>query len=142
MRNINKAVGQRLKELRNKLGYSPDKMASKLDIDTTTYYRDENGVSFPGLPTLNRLRNDFNISMDWLIFGFGPVHYNEKAQDSPPVEIVKTKIHPIEEIMPDVKELLDCMAQDAKLRHEIMLNFYNYNEKKTNKPAENLPVES
>jgi transcriptional regulator with XRE-family HTH domain len=129
-----KSVGQRLKEIRIKLNYTPDWMASKLEIDRTTYYRDENGESLPGLESLNYLHKYFGVSMDWFLFGTGPMYYKEKEQAKPPEVIIETKPHPLEELMPDVKELWDYMVQDPQLRHETMLNFYKYKERKENKP--------
>lgn len=60
-------TGQRLRELRFSLGYSPDEFAKLLGVGRSSLYRYEN-MEGAGLPitTAIALSENFNISLDWL----------------------------------------------------------------------------
>jgi len=132
----------RLRELREELNLTPGEMALKLNIDRTTYYKYEKGHLFCSTAALGHLYNDLGISLDWFFFGNGSKYRAEREQPAPPVEVVETKPHAVEEIMPDVKELLDYMVKDAELRHEVMRNFYVYKRNKESKPIDEIPATS
>ena len=151
---ILKPAGARLKKLRKHLNCDMKHMASRLGIVTNTYYKNENGLSLPSLITLKRLADDFDLSMDWLLFGREPMFYKEKGQKEMELEhAVKElttqldrdrKNHEAEckkkeeelknqqqkaafiESRPDMKELLEHMEQDAIFYHELMLYFQKY----------------
>jgi transcriptional regulator with XRE-family HTH domain len=127
-------IGQRLRRLREQLNYSLDQMAAKFGLSKSGYFKNENGRRFPGLDTLNLLQRDMDISMDWLIFNKGPVHYKEKVpqpQPQPEPEKAAGKETPaLENVGPDVRELLEYMEHDRLLKHEVLVYFYKYKEKK------------
>jgi transcriptional regulator with XRE-family HTH domain len=156
-----KAAGARLKKLRKHVNCDMKQMASRLGIVKNTYYKNENGVNLPSLTTLKRLVDDFDLSMDWLLFGRGPMFYKEKAQKEKELEHTvkelntqldrERKNHEAEckkkeeelkdqrqkaafiESRPDMKELLEHLEQDAIFYHELMLYFRKYKiEKKEN----------
>ncbi|UCH97809.1 MAG: hypothetical protein JSV88_13410, partial [Candidatus Aminicenantes bacterium] len=87
------------------------------------------------------------ISMDWLIFDYGPMFLKEKEPGKPPGEEVakelaiqaeelkeagqeEVKKPWWEESMPDARELLEFMAKDPLFRYKVFLYFYEYKEKK------------
>lgn len=151
---ILKPAGARLKKLRKHLNCDMKQMASRLGIVTNTYYKNENGLSLPSLITLKRLADDFDLSMDWLLFGRGPMFFKEKAQKEMELEHamkelntqldLERKNHEAEckkkeeelknqrqkatfiESRPDMKELLEHMEQDAIFYHKLMLYFQEY----------------
>jgi transcriptional regulator with XRE-family HTH domain len=140
-------VGKRLKKLRLELKYSKKQMAQRLGINLNSYYKNENGTSFPWIYSLYRLHKDFGISMDWLIFDYGPMYLKEKEPEKPPEEELakelaikaeaakeaeqeEAKKPWWEETMPDAKELLEYMAQDPLFRYKVFLYLYKYKEKK------------
>ncbi|NIM13193.1 MAG: helix-turn-helix domain-containing protein [Candidatus Aminicenantes bacterium] len=127
-KSILQEVGRRLKKMREERNYPPKEMAAKMRIETNTYYKNENGETFPSLVSLDLLQQEFGISMDWLIFNKEPMYYQEKK----PEKTEEEKPPPLEETMPEVKELLEHMAKDPLLRHEVLLNFYKYRDKKKN----------
>ena len=76
--NFLEIVGRQMLKLRKHLNYSCGKMARKLGISNSGYYKNENGITFPRVDTLALLQREFDISMDWLIFNKGPMHYGER----------------------------------------------------------------
>ncbi len=132
-------IGRRLRKLREQFNYSPDQMASKLGLSPSGYFKNEHGRRFPGLDTLNLLQRDWDISMDWFIFNKGPVHFKKKQPEpQPPAEPEKTakETLTLENVGPDVGELLEYMEQDRLLKHEVLVYFYKYKEsKERQKPA-------
>jgi transcriptional regulator with XRE-family HTH domain len=79
-KKIKQAVGLRLKTVREQAGCSMPEMAVRLHITPGAYSKNERGLNFPGLDTLQYLARDFDISMDWLIFEKGPMYNKEKDQ--------------------------------------------------------------
>ncbi len=126
----------KLRSIREELNLSPTEMALKLNLDRSTYYKYEAGQRFFSYETMGRLYNDFGISLDWFFFGKKPKYHSEKDKEPQTVEVVKieTKPHPIEEIMPDSRELMDYMVKDPGLRFEVMKNFYAYKKGKEHNP--------
>ena len=71
-----KLLGQRIKELRKRKGYSQEKLSELINVDPTTISNIENGKNYPTLINLENLTNVLNISfLD--VFDFE--HKNESS---------------------------------------------------------------
>ena len=57
-----KLLGQRIKELRKRKGYSQEKLSELINVDPTTISNIENGKNYPTLVNLENLTNVLNIS--------------------------------------------------------------------------------
>ncbi|MCP5102815.1 MAG: helix-turn-helix transcriptional regulator [bacterium] len=134
-RALLQGAGLRLREVREQLRFSPVEMAARMGIKAGSYYKNENGETFPGLRTLARLQKDFDISMDWLIFNKGPMNFKEKQLEKKG----ETKTPGIEKNTQEMKELFNQMEQDPRLRHEVLAYFYKYQENKGKSSLENTP---
>ena len=66
--------------------------------------------------------------MDWLLFDSAPMYLQEKQTNKVLVKEEK-RLRELEELMVEVRELVEHMEQDPVLRHEILLHFYNYKNK-------------
>jgi transcriptional regulator with XRE-family HTH domain len=104
------AVGSRLKRLREQLNYSPDRMAAHFELTVSDYSKNENGETLPGLDTLRRLSDDFDISLDWLILNKGPKYFKEK--EPPKLEVLDQE----KEQEDEVEEKLARWEMDWKSR--------------------------
>lgn len=69
MREAKVDTGKRLKKLRESLGYTQEKMAEVLEVSVTLYKKMENGSYNISVKTLRRLKERFNVSIDYLMFG-------------------------------------------------------------------------
>ena len=118
-------VGKRLGSIRAEIGCNRSVMAQRLGLKQKTYYKNEVGLALPCFETLQRLQNEFDISMDWLLFKKGPTHTKDKEI----LIVEEKKTTGIENKLAEVKELLTAMEQDQALLHEIMLYYYNYKKK-------------
>jgi len=121
-----RSVGRRILTLRKQFDFSTAEFARRLGLSRSGYFKNENGVTFPRMSTLHFLQGEFDISMDWLIFNKGPVHYS--ARQPKPVDNRRTI--DLDEVSPDLGELLEYMAKDRLLKHEVLSYFYKYKEKK------------
>jgi transcriptional regulator with XRE-family HTH domain len=83
-------IGVRLEKLRQSLNFSTDEMAIHLNMTRNGYNKNERGMHLPQLTTLLNLSKNFDVSMDWLLFDKGPVHYKEKGGVTEPAEQVET----------------------------------------------------
>lgn len=115
-------VGQRLMTIRSAQGITRSEMARRLGVNKSNYYRNETGIAFPRLESLIRLHVDFDISLDWLLFGIGAMHSDENQSAA----LNESQIKGLETELPDVKEFLDAMEQDQVLRYELLAYFYKY----------------
>ena len=78
--DLKRAYGMRLKQIRNSLSYTQGRMAAFLGISRDSYAKKENGEIYPGYGVMNKLAEDYNISMDWLLSGRGPMHFDDKKE--------------------------------------------------------------
>lgn len=124
-------VSSRLKKVRKEHDYTRHDMAMRLGITQTNLYKNESGICFPRMDTLQRLHTDFDISMDWLMFGSKPMHNKEKQ----PVISAEKKTTGLENTNADVRELLDTMEQDHILMYEILLYFQKYKKNRDKERA-------
>ena len=67
-----KQIGERIKGLRDALGFSPDEMARRLEVDEELYLQHETGERDISVPFLQRIEREFNIDLDTLMFGTEP----------------------------------------------------------------------
>ncbi len=135
-RNILRGGGKRLKEIRQLLNLTPLEMARKLGITVASYYKNEDGVTFPRMATLKMLQKDLDISMDWMLFEKGPMYYGEKCK----AVTEENKLPAIVE-MPEVKELLECMDKDPRFRHKMLLYLYDYKDERKNPEGKPEPAQ-
>lgn len=61
--NIQKKLGQRIKELRNSIGLSQEKFALLIEMDRTYFASVEAGKRNIALKNLEKIANGFNISL-------------------------------------------------------------------------------
>jgi len=123
-------TASRIRELRESLKYTPEKMAAHLEISYSAYLKYEYGNTFPRPYTLALMAEAFAVSLDWLITGKGPMFYKDKSQ---PGE--KTVMGPEWD---DVKELIDYMERLPVLRYEMLTHFHMFKlkNKELLEPAE------
>ncbi len=119
-------VGRQMLKLRKHLNYSCGEMSRKLGLSGSGYYKNENGITFPRVDTLDLLQRDFDISMDWLIFNKGPMLYGERH----PEKRDEKEFLNLEKLSSHVRELLEYMERDPLLQHEVLVHFYKYKERK------------
>jgi transcriptional regulator with XRE-family HTH domain len=134
-KKIKQAVGLRLKTVREQAGCSMPEMAVRLHITPGAYSKNERGLNFPGLDTLQYLARDFDISMDWLIFEKETVQTLEQnlegvqgqlEEERKKQEKAAQAMANAIEMNPEVKELLDNLERDPIFYHKLMLNFQEY----------------
>ena len=58
-----KLLGKRIKELRKEAGYTQEKLAELIDIETSSLSGIESGRHFPSMPTIEKIANKLNVEM-------------------------------------------------------------------------------
>lgn len=66
-------LNENLKECRNKLGLSQEEIAKRLDIHAVQYGTYERGKNKPSADILEKLVKQFNININYLLTGDGPM---------------------------------------------------------------------
>lgn len=64
-----KAVGRRIKALRQRAGLQQQQFAKRLHIAKSTLHGYESGNRPLTVETMRRLRREFGVTLDWLLFG-------------------------------------------------------------------------
>ena len=111
-------ISVRIKKVREDLGFSPGRMAGLFGITRSGYVKYEAGDSYPRPRVISKLARDFDISLDWLIAGKGPMHYKEKEQP-------ETKPEP-EPVSAEVKELIRLIELVPVLRYKVLALFAEF----------------
>lgn len=63
------SIGNRIRKQREHLGYTREVLAEKIDVTTKFCADIELGVKGMSVPTLCRLSNILNLSVDYILFG-------------------------------------------------------------------------
>lgn len=74
-----KLLGKRIKELRKNAGYTQEKLAELIDIETSSLSGIESGRHFPSLPTIEKISNKLNVELKSL-FDFNHLQPYEKMK--------------------------------------------------------------
>ena len=108
MKDLTKEVAYKMRKIRQSLRLSNSQMAAKLGVERSTYNRNEEGRTLPGISTLLKLGNYYDISLDWLLRNKGPMYCKEKI-------VEKEKEIKIEEPKPDpFAKVLETLGNEAK----------------------------
>lgn len=117
---LKKEVGKRLRQFREKAGFTQRRMASYFDIGHANYSRIERGEIFPGIYVLNILKQEFNLSLHWLVCGQGEMlEPDDKENDCIDVK----------EYTRDVRELFQYIEKIPMVKHAVLSFFMEYKMK-------------
>lgn len=138
----------RIKELRDKLSLTQEEMAQQIGVSKSAYQKYEQAIRFPAFPVLRKLALESDVSMDWLIFGKGPMFYSGKrlnAELDRLQEQLQQSLHQMETMKaqhtqqlehqaqqlalhPELKELIDQMKQNEVLYHEVLATYSRFKQ--------------
>ncbi|NIM18017.1 MAG: helix-turn-helix domain-containing protein [Candidatus Aminicenantes bacterium] len=121
---LRKEIGMRLRKLRKTLGYTQEQMVSYFDIGRANYSRIEKGEIFPGAAILNRLKIEFDVSLDWLIANEGQMFHHLREGIREREEQVDFGTYSGE-----VRELLVYMDKVPMVKHAVLGFFLEYKMK-------------
>ena len=96
---------ERLKAIRGSLSQAA--FARHLNMPQTTWSNYENAKSKPDYALIDELCSLFNLNLEWLLFGRGPMHQGEEAAPQEPVSV------PV--VAPAQTVCAQCLALYAKL---------------------------
>lgn len=71
-------VAERLQKIRLQLRLDCKGMARHLGITAPTYYKNERNATAPSTNSLKKLAKKNDISLDWLLLGKAPQHYEKE----------------------------------------------------------------
>ena len=134
--SISVKVGERLAQIRKMLNYTSRQMATRLGITDSGYSRNESGENLPGISSLRVLQKEYDISIDWLFFNKGPMHYkskhkastldNESArlkEEAQRLKKLEQRLHLMEErLKMEAKERAEEEEERLKLEKEALKN--------------------
>ena len=96
------AVGQRLRQQRNKLGLTREQFAELADIGAGYYGQIEVGTSQMSIDTLNKISKTSRLSMEYILFG-----EDDGTQDLSAIEAM----------------LAHCSSRELKLAEQVLKLF-------------------
>jgi len=131
-KELKAVLGEKLKKIKQTHKYDYRAMATKLNIDKSTYNRNEKGISLPEALSLYYMGENLNISLDWFIRGKGPMYFTEERPVKIVEKIVEKKVEKkeppkpytlppiLQDLEDDLKELFESMQQSSQLRYDIL----------------------
>jgi transcriptional regulator with XRE-family HTH domain len=125
---LRKTIGTRLRKIRSSLSFAQEKMAKHLGTGRPNYTRIEIGDTFPNHFMMHKLATMFDVSLDWLVCGKGPMLFSKKKSNLGKRGDKNSTLLAALEYPgnPDVEELLEFMEQIPLLHHEIMELFFRF----------------
>ena len=106
-------VGERLKDLRNKIGLSQQELSDRIGIRRATYARYETNANQADYDTIIKLANFFNVTTDYILSGNSHLQYknfNQKLIDIFNDPEIQSAFNEIPGSTEDVKrEILDIL---------------------------------
>ena len=78
--NNKKLLGKRIKELRKKAGFTQEKLAELIDIETTSLSGIESGRHFPSLTTIEKIADNLKVELKAL-FDFNHLQPIDKMKN-------------------------------------------------------------
>ncbi len=135
-------TGNRLMKVRKEFKLHKREMASRLMVSHSTYHRYETDRALPGIEVFTKLFVDFGVSLNYLLFGKGPVYW----KDIPSSKELSTKNSTNgtvkgnqtgQELAPEIKELIEYLEKEPVLRYDILGTYHRYKEQK--EKTSNLP---
>ena len=114
--NWNHEIGRRLVELRKHYGCSQKEMAEKMGLSINTYRKNEVGINYPSVLIIDRLRNRLGVSLEWYLFGRGPVFWADVIDRN-------EKIAPNDVLGQEIEEMTGMIKKVPIIRHALLLYF-------------------
>jgi len=120
-KKLKKDVGERLRQFRKKIGYTQERIAPYMGVGRANYSRIEIGDIFPGIPALVTLKDEFNLSLHWLLCNQGEmfIRENEKPDDH----------FYLGDDNEDIKDLLRHLLNVPMVKHSVLGFFLEYKMK-------------
>jgi len=119
---LKKEVGQRLRNIRNKIGVTQQKFVTNFGVGRADYSRIEKGQIFPGPAILHVLHYEYNVSLDYLIGGTGDM-FNIVPD---PQLTALLRFLEVDDSAPEIKEMLAYMANVPMVKHAMLSFFFHY----------------
>lgn len=147
-----KDIKSRIIAIRKERNLTAPQMAAELNIGSNSYNKYERGVFFPSLKTLTILTEKFDISMDWLIYNKGAMHFstiekalreNKQLKQGLEESSARAGAQDAEIVTdPEIKELIRYLEDNPLFKYQLMIYFHRHKQggQKTEK-AETSPFE-
>ena len=116
-KSIMENFSKRITELRQAMHLSRKKMAAFFNTAEVTYRRYEQGLMMPGFFSLYAAGVKLGVSVDWLVYGRGPVYYKVIEE-----KVEKQSVQ--ETLTPEVLNLFEHIKRVPMVRNEMLSYFY------------------
>lgn len=90
--NAKDNLGARLKAVRKRLGLSQIDIAEKMGITQHSFSNYENSKRFPDSRFLHNLREFYEVNLNWLISGDGPIFMKYDKEKSKEIAELSAKL--------------------------------------------------
>ncbi len=120
-KDLMQEIALRLKKMRRYFGHSAPNMANKLHMGKSSYYRNEAGRTAPDIQSCYLIGKELGISLNWLILDRGEMLYKKEAA-------IKESKPDLENLEPDVFELLEHMRKIPLLHYELLAHFHRFKQ--------------
>lgn len=101
--NVNtlKNLGERLKYIRKKNGYTQESLAKKIGVSRGVIYNMESNKNEPQEVVINAICQSLKINKEWLLNGSGDIYNIDKSES--------------DRILSELNELVNTLSKDEQL---------------------------
>jgi transcriptional regulator with XRE-family HTH domain len=116
---ILESVSSRLRQIRHHIDCKQYVMGKMIGIGELTYAKNERGLHLPSSTSLILLHRRLGISIEWLLFGHGPMYWKDIREE-------KKTTRELESFNKELDEMISLMKRIPLLHHSIMIQFEKF----------------
>lgn len=117
-KDLTKEIGKRLKKIRKELGYTQRPFSEVIGCGRANYSRIETGEVGPNPLMLLKLKDTFNVNINYIVTGQGDVYLKETRQSADVLELPPGfKFDRVD------RELFDYYCQSSIIRNSLKAYF-------------------
>lgn len=117
-------IGKRIRKIREHLKLEQEQMAARLDLHRNSIGQLERGFQLPSTHFLLKLHRQFNVSVEWVLFGRGAML--DKSRSGGEEALGSAGSSGSVYIDPEVAEMLALMERVPLLKHFILGHYHQF----------------
>jgi transcriptional regulator with XRE-family HTH domain len=114
---IKNTIGKRIRQIRDQIGLNQNDLAEHMGCGRSNISLIENGKNFPSGNILIALKSKYNVSLDWLFSGQGPM-FIEAENDLNLLDFMENS--------DEVKQMLADMKNNRIVMHRVLSDYLAY----------------
>ncbi len=117
-KSLDTKIHKRIKAIRIEAGKSHLEMAQALGVSISTYHKYEGGACAPSPATMMSYVQQYDFTLEWLMLGRGPKHFNDMTKAFEDVETLREENEGLKRELQEVQQRLNRELQEKQQQLE------------------------